>query len=284
MLVLSRSDLEALLPLEACIEEMRRAMIATSRRECELPLRQFMPVPGHPGKFGLMPGYLGPEQRGGADCFGVKIVSKYERAQGDARRLALLGTGEEARWHARALLAVRSFTTLVVWGRSQERAAALIAGLRAPRSLETRVAASAEEAVRGSDVVCTLTSAKEPFVRGEWLAPGMHLNLVGSAIPTTAEVDSACVARGRFYVDFLPAARVQAGELQRAIAAGAVTPDHVAGEIGEVLRGRKPGRDSDAQITIYKSLGVTTQDLAAAQRAWREAQARGIGREIRLEA
>ena len=175
MLVLTRSDLERVLPFDVCIEEMRRAMIATSARDCVLPLRQFMPVPGRPGKLGLMPGYIGGE----SECFGVKIVSKYERAAGDphgshvgavllldaatglplafmeggtltairtasmtalatdvlarpdARRLAVLGTGEEAWYHVRALRQVRPFEDILIWGRSPERAQALVERLGA---------------------------------------------------------------------------------------------------------------------------------------------------------
>lgn len=327
MLVLTRSDLHALLPFDACIAAMREAMIATSERRCVLPLRQFMPVPGRPGKLGLMPGYLG----GADECFGVKIVSKYERPPGDphgshvgavllldaasglplalleggtltairtaattalattalarldSRRLAILGTGEEALYHARALLPVRAFSELVVWGRSPERAAALLERLGPQPGVRAWVAREVPEALERADVACTVTSAKAPFVRGEWLPPGLHLNLVGSAIPTTAEADDSCVARGRFFVDYVEAARAAAGELLSAIRNGVVGEAHVAGEIGEVLLGRVPGRRSDAEITIYKSLGVTTQDLAAAHLAWREARTRGLGQPLELD-
>ncbi len=326
MLVLTRSDLEQVLPFEVCIDEMRTAMIATSERRCVLPIRQFMPVPGRPGKLGLMPGYIGGE----SECFGVKIVSKYERAPGDphgshvgavllldaatglpialmeggtltairtasmtalatdvlarpdARRLAMLGTGEEAWYHVRALRHVRPFDDIAIWGRSPAKAQALVDRLAAA-GIAARVVEDAAEALAGADVACTVTSAKEPFVRGAWLRPGLHLNLVGSAIPTTAEVDDATVARGRFFVDYIEAARAAAGELLSAIRNGVVGEDHVAGEIGEVLIGRVAGRRAAAEITIYKSLGVTTQDLAAGHRAWREACARGIGQPLELD-
>jgi ornithine cyclodeaminase len=292
-----------------------------------LPIRQFMPVPGRPGKLGLMPGYIGGE----SECFGVKIVSKYERAPGDphgshvgavllldastglpialleggtltairtasmtalatdalarsdARRLAMLGTGEEAWYHVRALVHVRPFDDILIWGRSPQRAGALVERLRAAGIGGVRVVGDVAEALAQADVACTVTSAKEPFVRGEWLRPGLHLNLVGSAIPTTAEVDDATVARGRFFVDYIDAARAAAGELLSAIRTGVVREDHVAGEIGEVLLGRVPGRRAADEITIYKSLGVTTQDLAAGHRAWREARARGLGQSLELD-
>jgi ornithine cyclodeaminase len=332
--VFTRTDIESLLGYPACIDEMQRAMIATSQRNCVLPLRQFMPVPGRPGKLGLMPGYLG----GDDECFGVKIVSKFERppgdphgshvgavmlfaaatglplalieggtltairtaamtaaatdalARADARHLLVVGAGEEAWHHARALRCVRPFETVTVWARNRERAAQLVArladdavGTSTDPGPSWQVADDLPAAFALADVVCTVTSAKAPIVRGEWCRPGQHLNLVGSAIPTTAEVDDATVARGRFFVDYIDAARAAAGELLSAIRNGVVREDHVAGEIGEVLLGRVPGRRAADEITIYKSLGVTTQDLAAGHRAWREARARGLGQSLELD-
>jgi ornithine cyclodeaminase/alanine dehydrogenase-like protein (mu-crystallin family) len=313
--------------MAACIEAMRGAMRVTSERQCVLPLRQFMPIPGRPGKLGLMPGYLG----GDAECFGVKIVSKFERAPGDphgshvgavmlfdatsglpvalfeggaltairtaattamatdvlaradAKCLAIFGAGEEAQHHIPALLAVRRFERLFVWGRSPERVHALLDRLTLPPGVRAEAAKSVEHALAQADVACTVTSAKEPFLRGEWLRPGTHLNLVGSAIATTAEVDAATVAASKFYVDYIEAARAAAGEYLNALKSGAVTEQHIVGEIGEVLLGRKPGRTSATEITLYKSLGVTTQDLAAAQLALRSARELGIGRELALD-
>ena len=126
-------------------------------------------------------------------------------------------------------------------------------------------------------MICTVTSAKEPILHGDWLPEGVHLNLVGSAIATTAEVDGTAVQRGRFFVDYREAALAAAGELLAAIRAGLVTEAHIEAEIGQVLAGANPGRRDAREITIYKSLGVTTQDLAAGWCAWREAEAAGIG-------
>jgi len=203
-------------------------------------------------------------------------------ARADAEHLLVIGSGEEARYHIPALLGVRRFRRLTVWARRLEQAERLLADLQLPATLATAVAADLSQAVAQADVICTVTSAKEPILRGAWLVSGTHLNLVGSAIPTTAEVDSAAVARGRFYVDYLDAARAAAGELLAAIRAGIVDESHVVGELGEVLLGRRPGRSSAEEITIYKSLGVTTQDLAAAEVAYRLARERRLGREIDL--
>jgi ornithine cyclodeaminase len=143
-------------------------------------------------------------------------------------------------------------------------------------------AADVPAAVAGATIVCTTTSAASPILEGRWLSPGAHVNLVGSAIPTTAEVDADCVRRGRMYIDYRPAADAEAGELREAIADGAVGPDHVRGEIGDVLQGRVAGRTSDDEITIYKSLGIAAQDLATAARAYAAARACGRGSTIDL--
>jgi ornithine cyclodeaminase len=200
----------------------------------------------------------------------------------ESKVLAVLGTGAQAEWHARAIPVVRPIEQLRIWGRNPVHAAALAQRLGTELKLPVSAVASAADAVRGADIVCTTTSSPEPILRGEWLEPGMHLNLVGSAIPTTAEVDIECVRRAGFYVDSRTAAAAEAGELRAALAAGAITADHVLGEIGEVLAGRAPGRASTAQITLYKSLGVASQDLAAGLRAYRNATALELGPDLHL--
>jgi ornithine cyclodeaminase len=205
-------------------------------------------------------------------------------ARPESATLAVLGCGEEAHHHVPAMLAVRPITRVVVWGRNAARAKAFVDRLHLPAGVSAATAPSAKDAIAGADIVCTVTSAATPFVEGAWLAPGQHLNLVGSAIPTTAEVDTATVARCKFYVDYREAALAQAGELLAAIKAGAVTENHIAGEIGEVLLGTKPGRASAAEITCYKSLGISAQDLAAAEYVYARAVAAGAGVKVNLTA
>lgn len=194
-----------------------------------------------------------------------------------SRVLAILGTGAQAKWHARALPVVRPIDELRIWGRSAIHAQALAAQLRAESAVNVVVAESAEGAVRGADIVCTTTSSAEPVLAGDWLAPGMHLNLVGSAIPTTAEVDVECVRRARYFVDSRASAAAEAGELRAAINAGVVTSDHIVAEIGDVVAGRAAGRTADTEITVYKSLGVASQDLAAGLRAYHNAVELDLG-------
>ena len=199
-------------------------------------------------------------------------------ARPHASRLAILGTGEQARRHVLAMAAVRPISEVRVWGRSLSRATAFADALELPARAFADVAA----AVADADIICTTTPAVDPILFGATVAPGTHVNLVGSAVPVTAEADSALVARSEFFVDFREAALAQAGELRRAIAEALVGPAHIRAEIGEILLGTAPGRSSAAAVTIYKSLGVTAQDLAAGAVVLAAARATGLGREIAL--
>jgi ornithine cyclodeaminase len=183
-------------------------------------------------------------------------------ARADASRLAILGYGEQAETHVRALRLVRPFSTVAVWGRSRERAAAFAGRMQKELGLPFVVAASAREAVEDADVVCTVTAAVEPILAGAWLAPGAHVNLVGSGHAGQAEADAELIARSRFIADSREGVIAQCGEFLRAKAAGVVGDDHIAGEIGEVLAGAVPGRRNNTEITVYKSLGHIVQDLA----------------------
>jgi ornithine cyclodeaminase len=313
---------------------MREAMMAVSRGDVSLPIRQFMPVPGASGKLALMPGSLGTAGKGAAASFGIKLVCKYDRppidgkpdplgthvgmvllfdsakgvplalvegssltairtsaasalatdmlARKDATRLAIIGNGEQAMRHIAAMQQVRAIEHVTVWGRDPERAAQFAAEASARCALRVEPAASAAEAVADADIICTTTSAAEPVLHGVDLKPGQHLNLVGSAIPTTAEVDHEAVRCSRFYVDYRPAAMAAAGELLKAIAAGMVDEGHIVAEIGEVAADPTRGRTSPAEITSYKSLGVAAQDLAAAHAIWSAALAEGSGHEVDL--
>lgn len=205
-------------------------------------------------------------------------------ARADSKILGMLGCGEEAHVHIPAMLAVRPFTEILVWGRNIERAKNFISHLDLPPNVSARAIPSAQEVVEASDVICTVTSSATPILKGDWIKPGTHLNLVGSAVATTAEVDTTCVARSRFYVDYREAALAQAGELLNAINAGTVTPDHIIGEIGDVLLGNVPGRGSAEEITVYKSLGISSQDLAAADYVYSAARAQNAGTEVDLNA
>lgn len=185
-------------------------------------------------------------------------------ARKDARRLTLLGYGEQAQTHARAIRKVRNIETITVWGRSLERASAFAGKMQAELRVPVSAAASVGDAVAEADIICTVTSAPEPILNGEWVWPGTHVNVVGSSYAGPAEIDNDLVVRSRFIVDSREGVVAQGAEFLRARAAGLIGDDHIAGEIGEVLAGKLEGRRSAEEITIYKSLGHVVQDLASA--------------------
>jgi ornithine cyclodeaminase/alanine dehydrogenase-like protein (mu-crystallin family) len=182
----------------------------------------------------------------------------------DARHLALMGYGEQAATHARALIRVRSIESVGVWGRSPQRAAAFCERMQAELGLPFASAPDPEALIGASDIVCTVTAAQEPVLKGEWVQPGTHINVVGSGVAGPAEIDTALVLRSRFIVDSREGVLKQGAEFLRAKAAGAIEDSHIAAEIGEVFAGRTPGRQSPAEVTVYKSLGHVVQDLACA--------------------
>lgn len=194
----------------------------------------------------------------------ASAVATNALARKDARRLTLLGYGEQAGTHARAISRVRHLESIVVWGRSPERAHAFAVRTQADLGVPVVAAEDVRDAVAEADIVCTVTSAFEPILKGEWVRPGTHLNVVGSGMAGPVEVDNELVARSRFIADSRQGVLEQGAEFLRAKAAGLVGDDHVVAEIGEVLMGRIEGRRSAEEITVYKSLGHVVQDLATA--------------------
>jgi ornithine cyclodeaminase/alanine dehydrogenase-like protein (mu-crystallin family) len=185
-------------------------------------------------------------------------------ARQDARRMALLGYGEQAGTHARAIQKIRDLESIVVWGRSPERARRFADRMQAELSVPVSTAGSVQEAVAEVDIICTVTSASEPILMGEWVRPGTHVNLVGSGYAAPTEVDNDLVVRSRFIADSREGVLNQGAEFLRAKAAGLVDDGHVVAEIGQVLTGEVHGRRSKEEITVYKSLGHIVQDLASA--------------------
>ncbi|HEY0315737.1 MAG TPA: ornithine cyclodeaminase family protein [Sphingomonas sp.] len=201
-------------------------------------------------------------------------------ARADAGDLALLGAGEQAVSHLEAMLAVRSIRRVRLWARDAGKARAFADRESRRLGIAIDVSATVRDAVAGADIVCTLTKAREPILSGEWIAPGTHLNVVGSSIAAASEIDTALVARACFFVDYRPSAEKEAGEYLDAMKQGAIGPDHIRAEIGEVAAATRPGRRSDEDVTIYKSLGIAPQDLAAAHFVLGEAARRSVGQTV----
>jgi ornithine cyclodeaminase/alanine dehydrogenase-like protein (mu-crystallin family) len=185
-------------------------------------------------------------------------------ARKDAQRMALLGYGEQATTHARAIGKVRKLESIAVWGRSRERSEAFAKRMQAELAMPVAAAAAVQEAVAEADIICTVSSAAEPILKGEWVRPGTHLNLVGSSYAGPAEVDNDLVVRSRFIADSREGVLHQGAEFLRAKRAGLIGDEHIVAEIGQVLSGEIEGRRSAEEITVYKSLGHVVQDLASA--------------------
>ena len=198
-------------------------------------------------------------------------------ARPDASRLAILGYGEQAHEHARAMVQVRPVREIRLWGRSPERAGVLARHLEEELKRPVTVAASAREAVTGADLICAVSAAVEPILEGDWVAEGAHVNLVGSSRLGPREVDDALVVRGRLFADHREGVLRQGAEVRHAIEAGLIGEDHVLGEIGEVMAGTLAGRTAPDQVTLYKSLGAIVQDLYAGWHILQRAKAEGAG-------
>ena len=186
-------------------------------------------------------------------------------ARPDARRLAVLGNGEQAATHIRAISKVRPIEQVTVWGRDAGRATVFAETMSAETGLPVVAETEVEAAVTQADIICTVTAAWEPILLGRWVRPGTHINLVGSSFAGPVEVDDALVLAARFIADSREGVLAQGAEFLKAKAAGLIDDSHLVGEIGQVLAGDLPGRQTTGQITVYKSLGHVVQDLAAAQ-------------------
>jgi alanine dehydrogenase len=300
MLVLNGNDIRRLVTIADLVEPIAAAMAGVSRREAQLPLRQAIPL-GGADKFGVMPGALGGDgtygakllslfpgnpDRGLSSHAGVMLV--FDRATGlpkacldasvltalrtaaasavatrllarpDAKRLAIIGAGEEAEGHVTAMRAVRTLDRIVVWSRNRDKTEAFAA------RLGIEAAPTLAAALADADIICTTTSATAPFLSAAMIPAGAHLNAVGGSMPYLRELQPDCVPALGFFTDYRPSLEAQAGEVIDARAAGLVAADWQATEIGEVIAATRPGRTGEAQRTVYRSLGVASQDLAAA--------------------
>jgi ornithine cyclodeaminase len=212
----------------------------------------------------------------------VTALATRELARPDARELAILGAGVQAAAHLDALLRVRHFTAVRVYAPTAAHVRHLLDD-RPGAAAELSAAVSAEDAVRGADVVVAATTAREPVLRREWLAAGAHVNAVGAGTPAFRELDTATVAAAELFIDSRESLSAEAGEFRLAVREGAIPGlDHVRAELGEVLVGAHRGRSGPEALTVFRSLGIAVEDLAAATRAVAVARERGLGVEVPL--
>jgi ornithine cyclodeaminase len=197
-------------------------------------------------------------------------------ARSGASSHGIFGTGTLARTHLEGVSCIRDINRAVVWGRDRaktERFVSEHAHLHGPEI----VASGRPEEAAACDIVSVVTGSGEPVLHGEWLRPGAHVNLVGAHTPDTREADSETMTRAAIYVDLLASALQEAGDILIPIGEGRIIEEDIAGEIGQVLEGSVPGRRDDAQLTLYKSLGVVAQDLFAAEHVYQAAVREGKG-------
>ena len=207
----------------------------------------------------------------------VSAVATRALARADAHDLAILGSGVQARTHLEAMLHVRPIKRVRVWSRTPEHAGAFAERESRRHAVEIEPAGSARGAVKGADIICTVTASRQPILKGDWIAPGAHINAVGSSVRSARELDATAVQRARLYVDRRESALAEAGDFLLAKEEGAVGDDHIQGELGEVLLGTVQGRRSAEEITLFKSLGLAVEDLAAAHAILAKATAQGAG-------
>lgn len=199
-----------------------------------------------------------------------------------ASRLAILGAGVQAMTHLEAMCAVRPIRRVAIWSRSEERRVHFAEWARARFALEVIPFATAEEAVHGAEVICTVTSSRAPVLHGAWVAPGAHINAVGASIASARELDSAAVVQSLLYVDRRESAMNEAGDFLMPRDEGEIDNSHIRGELGELVLGRAPGRTDAAQRTLFKSLGLAVEDVASARLIYDRALATGVGTWIEL--
>ncbi len=203
-------------------------------------------------------------------------------AREDAGDLAILGSGVQAASHLAAMRVVRPLRRVRVFSRTPANARAFAEREAARHGIRIETTPDAAAAVQEADLICTTTASREPVLRGEWISPGAHLNAVGASFATGRELDTETVLRARLYVDNRESALHEAGDFLIPRAEGALGDDHIVGEIGEALLGRIPGRRSADEITLFKSLGLAVEDLAAAHHIYTRALESGMGVPLEL--
>lgn len=310
-LFIGQDDVIDLLPMSDCINSVRAALSDLARGDGIQPLRPVMWLPDKIGALGMMPGYLGSIGTVGiktVTVFPGNAGSEYDSHQGtvmlfdasngrlkavidatevtairtaaasavatdllatpNASVLAVLGAGVQGQSHAEAIPLVRNIHEIRVWSRSPESASRLVDKIGDERG---SIAETVADAVAGADIVCTTTASVEPVLSGSLLGPGMHVNAVGSSVPFARELDSDAMSRARIFVDRSESTVNESGDFLMAQSDGVIDADDIVAEIGEVLTGTAPGRESETEITLFVSLGLAVEDIAAGDLAYRNA-------------
>ena len=314
MLILNEHEVEQLLTMRECIEVMEQALASLARGEVHNPLRNVVRAADASGFLGLMPAYRGGEApryalkevcifpnnpaRGLDTHLGAVLLHDGENGQlmavmnasaitairtaavsavatkllarENAHTLAIIGAGVQGKTHLEAIPLVRNIDDVRIVSRTREKAEKLV-------RKGVRVVESVEEAVKGADIIVTATNSREPIIRRNWLDDGVHINAVGSSIAAARELDSDTVAASSLFVDRRESTVNESGDYLSALREGAITDGHIRAELGEILLGRAEGRTSASEITLFKSLGLAVEDLAAAQFLYEKASREEAG-------
>jgi alanine dehydrogenase len=222
-------------------------------------------------------GYITAIRTACASALATKVLAKP-----DTPVLGILGAGVQARAHILALTRVRRLSRIKLYSPSGKSALSIKQELEKPCGLPIDVVNSPQDAVRDSDLLVTVTTAKEPIVKPEWLKPGAHINAVGSHRPDLREIDGETLKRATVVVDSRAAVMAECGDILLALKEKSISEADIHGEIGEVLAGSKTGRSSAGEITLYKSVGIAIQDVATAQLVYRKALERSIGSQVEI--
>lgn len=198
-------------------------------------------------------------------------------AHPDAGDLALFGSGTQASAHLAAMRAVRPVRRVRVWSRNAERAQRFAERESARHGLPVEVAATGRAAADGADLICTATAARSPVLLGEWIAAGAHVNAIGASVPPFRELDTPAVRGARLYVETRACALAEADDVRVPLQEGAITEEHLVAELGELVQGNAPGRTAPDQVTLFKSVGMGLEDVAAAYLAYTRALDVGAG-------
>jgi ornithine cyclodeaminase/alanine dehydrogenase-like protein (mu-crystallin family) len=317
VLVLNQQEVEELLDMPGCIDAMEAALASLARGEMSMPLRTVF-APDGSSLLGLMPSHRAggspvyslktvcvfPENpKRGLDAHqgtvilfdgetgetrallnasavtairtaAVSAVATRLLARDEVQTLGILGSGVQARSHAEAMSAVRDFERVLLYSPTPEHARACADEVGA------EAAESAQEVVEAADVLVAATNATEPVLERSWLRPGAHVNSVGGRPPRMTELDVATIADSAFFVDRRESTEAEAGDYQNALEEGAIGSEHIRAEIGEVATGAEPGRQSDEEITVFRSMGLAVEDLAAAEYVVRRAREAGAGTDV----
>ena len=202
----------------------------------------------------------------------------------DAENLAILGSGVQAATHLEAMRVVRNVKHVRVWNHNFDHARSFAERETARHSLSIEAFESAERAVEGADIICTVTSSTDPVLQGDWITPGTHINAVGSSVPFARELDTAAVVKSKLFVDRRESTLNEAGDFLFPKKEGAVNDAHVLGEIGDILLDKIKGRASKEDITLFKSLGLAVEDVAAVHHIYQKLSQQGDGRWIEFNA